>query len=454
MKLRLKTYPNWSDFEKEKENVRSSTPMSSMRFDEINDGRWRRHQNKTPINQQILRDVTGHRDDHYNDHQSDCDYINNCPHYARVNTATGLINYYADVAAMIKGKRTETRPGRFLTRFFVGTNGNAPSNASVKLFAELLKAHAERYELRFVETSDEMRKVYKKGPGSCMQYPRLAHEVICEDDIVRNLHPVAVYQSPDIELAYMVDTMREDKIMSRCLIDRRDPEKRKRGIIYGEVAGMENMLKEKGIESFGNGLRGCRIRKLRLADCHRTYLMPYIDHADEVGEHSDDDGDWFVIDGGSGRDYECNNTNGSTNESTRVEDQSECQGCNEGFPEDDVGTYYLHHNAGGTYDYLDLCEDCKHEYYVDSGDHDGSSGIYSKEAEIVVFEDRGYDKNGDEVELCEDGEYRHINETCHVEMAIEDGGGEDFKIYHTQSPAVEWDPEYREYILISKENSK
>ena len=28
MKLRLKTYPNWSDFEKEKENVRSSTPMS------------------------------------------------------------------------------------------------------------------------------------------------------------------------------------------------------------------------------------------------------------------------------------------------------------------------------------------------------------------------------------------------------------------------------------------
>ena len=454
MKLRLKTYPNWSDFEKEKENVMSSTPMSSMRFDEIADGKWRRHQNKTPINQDILRDVTGHEVDPYGPHQRDCDHINNSPHYARVDTATGLINYYADVAAMIRGKRTETRPGRFLTRFFVDPDGNAPSNASVKKFAELLKAHAERYELRFVDTSDEMRKVYKKGPGSCMQYPRLAHEVICEDDIVRNLHPVAVYQSPDIELAYMVDTMREDKIMSRCLIDRRDPEKRKHGIIYGEVTGMDNMLKEKGIEGARYGLNGCRIRKLRLADCHRSYLMPYIDYAEIVGEHSDGEGHWFVIDGGSGRDYECQNTNGSTNESTSVEDQSECQGCNEYFPEDDVGTYYLHHNAGDTYDYLDLCEDCKHEYYVDSGDHGGSSGIYSKEAEIVVFEDRGYDKNGDEVELCEDGEYRHINETCHVEMAIEDGSGEDFKIYHTLSPAVEWDSKYREYILISKEISK
>ena len=448
MKLRLKTYPNWSDFENEKDTVKAATPMSQMRFDEINEGRWRRHQEKTFINQQILRDVTGHGADHYGGHQNDCDYINNCPHYARVNTATGLINYYADVAAMIKGKRTETRPGRFLTRFFVGTNGNVPSNASVKLFAELLKAHAERYELRFVETSDEMRKVYKKGPGSCMQYPRLAHEVICEDDIVRNLHPVAVYQSPDIELAYMVDTMREDKIISRCLINRRDPEKRKHGIIYGEVTGMDNMLKEKGIEGARYGLNGCRIRKLRLADCHRTYLMPYIDYAEEVGEYSDDEGHWFIIGEGGGRSYESQNTNGSTNESTRVEDQSECQGCNEDFPEDEVSTHYLHHNTGDAYDYIDLCDDCRHEYYVESGDHSGSNDLYSREAAIVVFEDMGYDTNGDEVEFCEDGEYRHKDETCHIEV---EGIS---KIYHTQSPAVEWDPEYREYILISKENSK
>ena len=45
--------------------------------------------------------------------------------------------------------------------------------------------------------------------------------------------------------------------------------------------------------------------------------------------------------------YESQNTNGSTNESTSVEDQLECQGCNEDFPEDEVsGTYYLYHNAG------------------------------------------------------------------------------------------------------------
>ena len=398
----------------------------------------------------ILREVTGHENDHYGEHQRDCDHINNCPHYARVNTATGLINYYADVAAMIKGKRTETRPGRFLTRFFVDPDGNVPSNASVKLFAELLKAHAERYELRFVETSDEMRKVYKKGPGSCMQYPRLAHEVICEDDIVRNLHPVAVYQSPDIELAYMVDTMREDKIMSRCLIDRRDPEKRKHGIIYGEVTGMDNMLKEKGIEGASYGLNGCRIRKLRLADCHRSYLMPYIDYAEEVGEHSDDEGHWFIINGGGGRDYECQNTNGSTNESTSVEDQSECGGCNEDFPEDDVGTFYIYdpNDKNNNYNYLDLCDDCRHEYYVESGDHSGSHDIYSRDLAIIIYEDCGYSISRADVEFCEDGEYRHINETCHIEV---EGLS---KIYHTQSPAVEWDPEYREYILISKEISK
>ena len=450
MKLRLKTYPNWSDFEKEKENVRSATPMSSMRFDEISEGRWRRHQNKTPINQDVLMNITGHGDDRYGDHQRDCNHINDCPHYARVDTATGLINYYADVSAMIRGKRTETRPGRFLTRFFVDPDGNVPSNASVKKFAELLKAHAERYELRFVETSDEMRKVYKKGPGSCMQYPRLAHEVICEDDIVRNLHPVAVYQSPDIELAYMVDTMREDKIISRCLIDRRDPEKRRHGIIYGEVAGMDNMLKEKGIEGASCGLNGCRIRKLRLADCHRSYLMPYIDYAEFVGEHSDDDGDWFVIDGGSGRDYESQNTNGSTNESTRVEDQSECEGCNEDFPEDEVRPYYLYDpsDKSNRLDGLDLCEDCRHEYYVESGDHSGSHDIYSQESGIIIYEDCGYSISKADVEFCEDGEYRHINETCHIEV---EGLS---KIYHTESPAVKWDSESREYILISKENSK
>ena len=58
--------------------------------------------------------------------------------------------------------------------------------------------------------------------------------------------------------------------------------------------------------------------------------------------------DWFVIGEVGDRGYECQNTNGSTNESTSVEDQSECQGCNEDFPEDDVGTYYLHHNAGNS----------------------------------------------------------------------------------------------------------
>ena len=450
MKLRLKTYPNWSDFENEKQTVMSATPMSCNRFDEIAEGRWRRHQNKTPINHQILRDVTGHGDDHYGDHQRDCDHINNCPHYARVNTTTGLINYYADVAAMIRGKRTETRPGRFLTRLFVGPGGIVPSNASVKQFAELLKAHAERYELRFVETSDDMRKVYKKGPGSCMQYPRLAHEVICEDDIVRNLHPVAVYQSPDLELAYMVDTMREDKIISRCLIDRRNPEKRTNTIIYGEVTGMQNMLKEIGIESKGNGLRGCRIRKLRLSDCSHTYLMPYIDHADEVGEESDNEGHWFIIDGGSGRDFECNNTNGSTNESTRVEDQTECEGCNEDYSEDDVGSYRLYDPSieNRNFTGLALCEDCRHEYYVESGDHSGLCDIYSQDAGIIIYEECGYSISRADVEFCEDGEYRHINETCHIEV---EGLS---KIYHTESPAVKWDSESREYILISKEISK
>ena len=450
MKLRLKTYPDWKDFENERDALKAATPMSTTRFDEITENRWRRHQNKTPINRQILMDVTGHGGGNYGDHDRDCDLINNCPHFARVNDTTGLINYYADVAAMMRGKRTETRPGRFLARFFVDHMGNEPSNASVKLFSEMLKAHAERYELRFVETSDEMRKVYKNGPSSCMQYPRLAHEVLCEDDFVRNLHPVAVYQSPDIELAYMVDTMREDKIMSRCLIDRRDPEKRKHTIIYGEVTGMQNMLKEKGIESVGDGLCGCRIRKLRLSDSSNTYLMPYIDYADEVGEHNDDEGHWFVIDGGSGRDFECNNTNGSTNESTRVEDQAECEGCNEDYSEEDLRSYrcYDPSDINRNFIGLDLCEDCRHEYYIESGDHSRSNDIYGRDTEIIIYDNCGYSMSRADVELCEDGEYRHINETCHIEV---EGLS---KIYHTESPAVEWDSESREYILISKEISK
>ena len=441
MPLRLKKYTSWDAYTADARALKESIPTSTVGVEMAENRAARAHNDSMELSALVIASITGlSRDSQV--HCRDYNFLCNSPHFTRVNNATGLISFYENLEAMIKDKRTETRPGRFFSRLFVDMNGEKPSNCVTKRFSEEVKTYATRYKLIFAHSSDEIRKVFRKGPDSCMSHSNLAYRVYCEDGKIRKLHTVAVYQSPDIELAYMVDTMRENKILGRCLIDRRNPDERWSSIVYGEVHVMNSLLKEVGIKNKGNGLNGCRIRRLELEGRDGVCLMPYIDYADECERRTDEEGDWFVIGDGY---TECNNTNGLTSEGDREDDEyyQTCENCEERYSDDDVGFFDIYSPLTMAISHSDyLCDDCRYENYIRSGDHTNFSALYEQSnVDVIVIDDVGYSTAGEYVRLCEGGFYHHESLTCEIEV---DG---DIKVFHIDDDLILWDAESNKYFL-------
>ena len=143
------------------------------------------------------------------------------PHYARL-THKGMITYYPNFDALLAGKRTEIKPGKFFMKFFQTEDGQQPDSAIVRDFSNWAKKDAGRHELRFAQDADTIQKVYIEGPRSCMSGTdeNLMQEVQTELGNVEKLHCSAVYESPDLEVAYLVDkSVGQGRIVARALVD-------------------------------------------------------------------------------------------------------------------------------------------------------------------------------------------------------------------------------------------
>lgn len=207
-------------------------------------------------------------------------------HFARLSFKDpGKVSFYENEAKAKAGRRLVMKPGRYLTRYYPD------------LSADEVREWASKADmgvtLSYADTSDEIVRVYENGPSSCMSHPA--------DDYASSVHPCAVYESPDLKLAFIEYG---DKISARCLVW---PDKKIHGRIYGDEIRMRALLEAAGYKLLTKGdygdLTGARLKLIK----DRSHVVaPYID-----GEgYAHVEGGYLVI-GRSGRNVmRCDNTNG------------------------------------------------------------------------------------------------------------------------------------------------
>ena len=348
-----------------------------------------------------------------------------------------------------KGDRdiqTPMRPGKYLRRFY----DEILDERQITEWAGKFAAANESIEVKFAHTPDEIERVYREGPNSCMAYSI--------DEYAADIHPTRVYGAGDLAIAYIESEIKEDnkyikrrmsqmrgcdceecqreirfleerlelelknkkkkyRITARCLAW---PEKNHFSVIYGDRDRLESGLDKLGYER--GGMEGARLLKHK---CKGVYVMPYIDdfEAATVGE------EFIFID--CDGELSTQSTNGLTSETPRCEncgdgidpdyacsvnhegvDQSWCEHCrdNDAFYCDDCCDTY----SGSPElerDFACICSGCATNYFECDNCHE-----YRHDDSLAIAADNG-DSICDECEgeyfCCDEcGEYFPNDEIC------------------------------------------
>ena len=136
-----------------------------------------------------------------------------------------------------------------------------------------MKYFADKYQLEFARTEEEIATVYTTGPQSCMSYA--AANFIS----TKKVHPSIVYAAGDLAVAYLRENRR---IIARTLVW---PEKKIYSRLYGEDRRLSLRLDTAGYKQDkvvgdsrhrGDGtLVGARVQKIAIGN---NFIMPYIDN--------------------------------------------------------------------------------------------------------------------------------------------------------------------------------
>jgi hypothetical protein len=179
----------------------------------------------------------------------------------------GMICFTENDELGVLDRVTVLSPGRYISRFYE-TEGKMDDDRRRKLITQIDPSG----ELLYAWTPEEISRVYKEGPSSCMDG---AHSFSTP------VWPPAVYGAGDLALAYTVNN--KGRIQSRCLVW---PEKKLYGRIYGDVQRMQQQLEDEGYETErcdvqtadGNGAHfiGAKILKVPMKDPFYA-VMPYFD---------------------------------------------------------------------------------------------------------------------------------------------------------------------------------
>lgn len=221
-------------------------------------------------------------------------------HFAHVSTEDGTkIAFTEDDTKGQVDRQTRMKPGRYLAKFYPHL-----SQPDIQAMAVALD---KAIGVRFVETADDMERVYTNGPNSCM-----AHSA---SDYSSHMHPVRVYAAGDLQVAYLSALDITDanfRASARCLVW---PARKRYGRIYGDEARLAAALRDLGYEA--GQLTGARLLKVEDENECDRYVMPYIDGAGRV----DDRGSYFVIDASGSTN--ASNTNGLADEYEEEEEEED-----------------------------------------------------------------------------------------------------------------------------------
>lgn len=198
-----------------------------------------------------------------------------------------LVAYTASPEHGEQDRQIRVSPGKYLSRFY----GDVLTQKDIQYWCGRFKAENGPAELKFATTADEIVRVYRSGPESCMSHSADAYSSA-------PMHPVEVYAAGDLAVAYVGQG---DKISARCICW---PEKKVYGRIYGDAALLEGKLAANGFTygGFAAAFLGARLHKIEEG---AGFVCPYLDVAGYVQV----DGDYLRI---STDGFDARETDGTT----------------------------------------------------------------------------------------------------------------------------------------------
>jgi hypothetical protein len=249
-------------------------------------------------------------------------------HFAHLSKTTpGRVAFTASPAKGMEDVQTRLGPGRYLTRYF----GGHVSPGQLRSYCAAMGITAGDSELKVADETDEIVRVYREGPESCMSHSANNYET-------NGIHPAKVYGGQsDISVAYLV---RHGDITARALIWE---EKKRHNRLYGDCERLGFLLGEAGYQR--GPFDGARLNKI---ECGSGLVLPYLDSEDSVdgspeAAYADDHGSYLVFrehsgdyfaddtEGVAGGGWTCPNCGdrGDQEYSSWIdsEDQSVCSGC-------------------------------------------------------------------------------------------------------------------------------
>lgn len=290
----------------------------------------------------------------------------------------------------IADRQVIMRVGSFLERYAIWRDDLDPQQRQYIIENRVIQ-HTTYYApvaIQYASTADDIERVYVAGPRSCMSQPA--------DHYRSYVHPVRVYGDSDLSLAYLTDLDDPERITARALVWR---DKNRHGRIYGDEYRMQKALEIAGY-SQGDFL-GARIRNI--LDDHKKdiYVMPYLDHEQQVSKI---DSDWLMIDR-NGR-IHATQTNGLAVEGV------ECEHCGDMEPDGSLREVYTRQTR-----IRQWCPHCAH----DNAFHCEQTGaLVSCEHMAIIDGESVADWHIESANYCEFHE-EHTFEPCFDVIVSESG---------------------------------
>ena len=260
-------------------------------------------------------------------------------HYAYLSALRpGLVAYTPSEEFGVADRQLAIRPGKYLEQF-------APHLTSIERdgYVARCKAIDAANVVQFAITPEEIVRVYRNGPSSCMSHGLTEYES-------GDVHPVEVYGDSDLQVAYLDDGSR---IRARVVIW---PKAKIYSRVYGDLT-LQHLLEAQGY-SHGS-LDGACVRAIRLR--RECYVMPYIDGIETATLRKTAQGPMFRLNADTDGTFKTQETCGTTrpNDDDADEDESSvCAHCDTQIPYNDT---YCEECDNSRY----TCMRCDDEFFTD-----------------------------------------------------------------------------------------
>ena len=265
-------------------------------------------------------------------------------HFVHVSTADpSTIAFTEDERKGEADRQTLIKPGKYLQKFLgAGTTGMIEHGPLKGMEPRITKQQVAYYaawhhagrrpasddSLLFADTAEEMIRVYRTGPYSCMRG--------CDKDWSDDEHPVQVYAAGDLQFAYLVNGAGDVLGRALCWPEKKvfgrvypTPNSERDQNLYNELHDRLKGLGWTSINERQDVFEGARL--LRVTNDNGVYMMPYLDH--EYGVEYSSTSHWRM----STDSHHQDNTDGTYCHGDDCDSEPDwtCDSCDDGYSDDD-----------------------------------------------------------------------------------------------------------------------